>query len=244
MRILAILFLILSVSSIKADEIYNLIKIRNLEIYKLNTQYGIKYLNTKGNFKLGIDENISCKRTNAQNLQNKFKIIENNFSKYSSVFFKKNNISFVVLCENLFISNMNTGGIPDVNKRTLIIDINFNPIYFERMIHHEIFHMIQNSNLNKFDEKKWISFNDLNFNYGKCSTCSDNLNLDLYEKTNGFLTEYSKSIPSEDMAEIFSFLMINESMVKNKIKNDKILTNKVNYIKSILMDIDTSFKFE
>ena len=61
MRILAILFLILSVSSVKADEIYNLIKIRNLEIYKLNTQYGIKYLNTKGNFKLGIDENISAK---------------------------------------------------------------------------------------------------------------------------------------------------------------------------------------
>ena len=85
--------------------------------------------------------------------------------------------------------------------------------------------MIHNSNLSKFDENKWISFNDLNFNYGKCSTCSDNLNLDLFEKTNGFLTEYSKSLPSEDMAEIFSFLMINESMVKNKIKNDEILTN-------------------
>ena len=53
--------------------------------------------------------------------------------------------------------------------------------------------------------KKWISFNEINFNYAECSTCTDNINLDLYKKTNGFLTEYSKSIPSEDMAEIFSF---------------------------------------
>ena len=117
-------------------------------------------------------------------------------------------------------------GIPDINKRTLILDINFNKKYFERMIHHELFHMIQNSNINKFDEKKWISFNEINFNYAECSTCTDNINLDLYKKTNGFLTEYSKSIPSEDMAEIFSFLMTNKSEVEAKTSDDKFYKKK------------------
>ena len=66
----------------------------------------------------------------------------------------------------------------------------------------------------------------------------DRLNLDLYENTNGFLTEYSKSIPSEDMAEIFSFLMINKNLIERKIKNDQILNNKVNFIKSNISKID------
>ena len=72
----------------------------------------------------------------------------------------------------------------------------------------------------------------------RCSTCSDRLNLDLYEKTNGFLTEYSKSIPSEDMAEIFSFLMTDKETIEDKINSDKILNNKVNFIKKNLAKID------
>ena len=106
------------------------------------------------------------------------------------------------------------------------------------MIHHEIFHMIQNSHTSFFDENEFSSLNETSFNYAECSTCSDRLNLDLYENTDGFLTEYSKSIPSEDMAEIFSFLMTDENIIKEKIKNDKILSNKVNYIKFSLAKID------
>ena len=106
------------------------------------------------------------------------------------------------------------------------------------MIHHEIFHMIQNTHSEHFGEDKFSSLNLKSFNYAECSTCSDRLNLDLYEKTDGFLTEYSKSIPSEDMAEIFSFLMTDKETIEDKIYSDKILNNKVNFIKSNLAKID------
>ena len=89
----------------------------------------------------------------------------------------------------------------------MILDINFNEKYFERVIHHEVFHIIQNKFKNIFNEEIWSFFNDKTFEYANCSTCSDRLGLDLYDKTNGFLTEYSKSIASEDMAEVFLFLM-------------------------------------
>ena len=59
-----------------------------------------------------------------------------------------------------------------------------------------------------------------------------------YKKTHGFLTEYSKSIPSEDMAEIFSFLMTDKELIEDKINSDKILSNKVNFIKLNLAKID------
>ena len=243
MRILLILISIGFITTVKADEIYNLIKIPNLDIYKIDTNNKIRYLNTINDFRIGLEKNITCARTDPNNLSNKFLIIKKNLNSYSPSFLKKNNIRYLVMCENLFISNINTGGIPDTKKRTLIIDINFNPKYFERMIHHEIFHMIQKSNSKYFDEEKWVSLNREDFEYAKCSTCSDRLNLDLYKKTEGFLTEYSKSIPSEDMAEVFSFLMTDKAKVEVKSDDDMILKNKIDFIKSSLLKIDSSFKF-
>ena len=238
MKILIFFILLFQILHVNADEIYNLIKIPNVEIYKLKNNNNIRYLKAKGNFKIGVKKNITCDKVNIDNLNSKFSVIEKNFNLYNSDFLRKIKLKYIVFCENLSISGMNTGGIPNNKNRTLILDINFNQKYFERMIHHEIFHMIQNSHSDVFDENKFSSFNETSFNYAKCSTCSDRLNLDLYKNTNGFLTEYSKSIPSEDMAEIFSFLMTDKNIIKEKIKNDKILSNKVNFIKFILAKID------
>ena len=238
MKILFLFILIFHISHVNADEIYNLIKIPNLEIYKLKSDNNIRYLSAKSNFKIGVNKNIACDKVNINNLNTRFPLIEENLNRYNSNFLNKIKLKYIVFCENLLISEINTGGIPDSKNRTLILDINFNKKYFERMIHHEIFHMIQKSYTNFFDENKFSSLNKTSFNYAKCSTCSNRLNLDLYENTNGFLTEYSKSIPSEDMAEIFSFLMTDKYLVKEKIKNDKILFNKVNFIKFGLAKID------
>ena len=64
--------------------------------------------------------------------------------------------------------------------------------------------------------------------------------LNLYNKTDGFFTEYSKSTASEDMAEIFSHLMF----YKNKIYiNDPIIKKKIKFIKSNILKIDNTFAF-
>lgn len=240
MKILFLILIVFQITHINADEIYNLLKIPNLEIYKFKTDNNIRFLNSKKNFKIGVNNNISCNKSYPQNLDNKFPIIQKNINFYNSDFLNKINLRYVVLCEDLLISEINTGGIPDTEKRTLILDINFNTKYFERMIHHEIFHMIQKSYVEIFDEKHFSSFNDVNFNYAECSTCSDRLNLDLYDVTNGFLTEYSKSIVSEDMAEIFSFMMTDKIKLKKLIKKDKILEKKVIFIKSAISKIDNN----
>ena len=238
MRLLLILLLTLQINSLKADEIFNLIKIPNLDVYKLNSSNGLKYLNAKKNFKMGFENNIRCNKANKKNLNKKSFIISKNLSIYEKDFLNKINLRFVVLCENLYISQINTAGIPDHKKRTLILDINFNKKYFERVIHHEVFHIIHNSFQNIFNEEIWSNFNDKSFEYAECSTCSDRLGLDLYDKTNGFLTEYSKSIASEDMAEVFSFLMTDEIKMKNIAKEDSILFNKIEFIKNGIKKIE------
>ena len=238
MRLLLILLLTLQINSLKADEIFNLLKIPNLDVYKLNNSNGLKYLNTKKNFKIGFENNIRCNKANKNNLDEKFNLISKNLSIYGKDFLNKINLRFIVLCENLYISEINTAGIPDHKKRTLILDINFNKKYFERVIHHEVFHMIHNSFENIFNEEIWSNFNDKSFEYAECSTCSDRLGLDLYNKTNGFLTEYSKSIASEDMAEVFSFLITDKIKIKNIANKDSILFNKIEFIKNGIKKIE------
>ena len=141
------------------------------------------------------------------------------------------------MCEDLSISGINTAGIPDHVMKTLILDIKFNEKYFERVIHHEVFHIINDKFKEIFDEKVWSSFNNNSFKYAECSTCTDKLGLDTYKNTNGFLTEYSRSTASEDMAEVFSHLMIG----LNLDRLDPILEKKIQFIKTNLLKIDENF---
>ena len=225
-------------TQVQADTIYNLIKIPNLEIYDIKTPNKLRYFYAKQPFTIGVDNNINCYNSEKNILDEKYKIIQKNLNRYDQEFLKKINLKYIVLCEDLSISKINTAGIPDNIMKTLILDIKFNKNYFERVIHHEVFHIINDSFKDLFDERIWSSFNVKEFRYAECSTCSDRLNLDLYEKTDGFLTEYSKSIPSEDMAEIFSFLMTDKETIEDKTNSDKILNNKVNFIKLNLAKID------
>ena len=221
----------------QADTIYNLIKIPNLEIYDIKTSNKLRYLYAKQPFTIGIDNNINCYDTKKEILDQKYKIIQKNLNRYDQKFLNKINLKYIVLCEDLSISKINTAGIPDNIMKTLILDIKFNEDYFERVIHHEVFHIINDNYKELFDEKIWTNFNNKEFKYAECSTCTDKLGLDTYSNTNGFITEYSRSTASEDMAEVFSHLMIGSDL-KNV---DPILKQKIQFIKINLLKIDQDF---
>ena len=221
----------------QADTIYNLIKIPNLEIYEINSSNKLRYLYAKQPFTIGIDNNINCFNSEKKVLDKKYKIIEKNFNRYNQKFLKKINLKYIVLCEDLSISKINTAGIPDNVMKTLILDIKFDEKYFERVIHHEVFHIINDSFKEIFDEKIWSNFNMKDFRYAKCSTCTNKLGLDTYSNTDGFFTEYSQSTASEDMAEVFSHLMIGTDLSNI----DPILKKKIQFIKKNLLKIDENF---
>ena len=238
MNIIRIIVLSLFVfTQSQANTIYNLIKIPNLEIYNLNTSNKLRYLYAKQPFTIGVDKNINCYNSEKKVLDKKYKIIKENLDRYDQKFLKKINLKYIVLCEDLSISKINTAGIPDNIMKTLILDVKFDESYFERVIHHEVFHIINDSYKEIFDEKIWTNFNVEEFKYAKCSTCTDKLGLDTYSNTNGFFTEYSKSTASEDMAEVFSHLMIGSDL-----KNiDPILKQKIQFIRTNLLKIDQNF---
>ena len=240
----AILLLIIFITPLKANTIYNLIKIPNLDIYEINTKNKLKYFYATSSFRLGVQKNIVCLNPNKKDLETKYKTIYKILSRYSYDYLKKINLKYIVLCENLSISGINTAGIPDNIMKTLILDIKFNEDYFERVIHHEVFHIINDQHKELFNENEWIKFNNSEFKYAKCSTCTKKLGLETYKKTNGFFTEYSKSTASEDMAEVYSHIIFLNKKKIDKIRNsDPILNNKISYIKNKIKKIDNSFTF-
>ena len=141
---LILLFFIFT-SPLKANAIYNLIKIPNLEIYEINTKNKLKYFYALSSFRLGVKKNIVCLNPDKKTLDEKYKVIYKNLNKYSYSFLKKINLKYIVMCENLSISGINTAGIPNNIMKTLILDIKFDKKYFERVIHHEVFHIINDS---------------------------------------------------------------------------------------------------
>ena len=240
----AFLLLIIFITPVKANSIYNLIKIPNLEIYEINTKNKLKYFYATKPFRLGTQKNIVCSNPNKKDLDAKYKIIHKNLSRYSYDYLKKINLKYIVMCKNLSISELYTAGIPDNVMKTLILDIKFNENYFERVIHHEVFHVMHLQHKEVFNEKEWIKFNNSKFKYAECSTCTKNISLEKYQITNGFFTEYSKSTASEDMAEVYSHMIFLKEKEINQIrKSDPILNNKISYIKNKIKEIDSSFTF-
>ena len=224
-------------SNAYANTIYELIKIPNLEIYNIKTENKLRYLYAKQPFTIGVDNNINCFDSSEQDLKKKYETIEKNLNLYTQNFLKKINLKYIVLCEDLSISGIKTAGIPDNIMKTLIVDIKFNEKYFERVLHHEIFHIINDSYKEIFNENIWSSFNSAGFNYAECSTCTKKIGLDTYSNPDGFITEYSRSTASEDMAEVFSHLMYGN--LPDKI--DPILKKKIKFIKKGILKIDENF---
>jgi len=132
----------------KSNSIFNLIKIPNLEIYELKTSNKLKYFYAKKPFRLGVQKNIVCVNSDSQTYDKKYQIISKNLDRYSKEFLKEINLKYIVMCENLSISGINTAGIPDHVMKTLILDLKFNEKYFERVIHHELFHIINDGDTN------------------------------------------------------------------------------------------------
>ena len=160
------------------------------------------------------------------------KLISHNLNRYSRKFLKKINLKYIVMCENLSISGINTAGYArQRNENTCIRYQMFNEKYFERVIHHEVFHIIN-------DQHKEFLIKEIGIKFNPIKILNTLTMFNMYRKirvriliteTNGFFTEYSKSTASEDMAEVYSHIIyLSPTRIKSKIRSlDVILDKKI-----------------
>ena len=245
MKLIKILVIVLFLSTnVLADTIYYLLKIPSLEMIDFENKNQIKTFKARKYFKVGIsDNNVACFSPSNQLIKEKQKLIRENIDLYSNFFLEKINLRFVVLCKDLEVATIPALGVPNHPLKTIIININTSHYKLSRTIHHEIFHMINDQYKELFNYDEWKKFNSQDFKYQSCSTCTGKYGMELLNEKKGFLSEYSQSTAGEDMAETFSFLMIENSKLKTILQSDDILKKKVNFIKNNILSIDQDFKF-
>ena len=225
-----------------SDQIYELIKIPNLKLYKIENN-GLKYLNPSKPFVAGVGiNNLSCSSAKKQNINKQYEQIIKNFNIYKGDFLQKINLKYIVLCKNLKVSEISALGFANPEMKTLIFNINTDEKLLDRVLHHEVFHFIQHGNEDLFNRVNWEKLNDSNFKYQDCSTCTVKLDLNYSNNNNGFLTNYSMSTPYEDMAEVYSFMITNKNLLIERSKKDAVIEKKINFIKKYIYKLENSIE--
>ena len=225
-----------------SDQIYELIKIPNLKLYKIENN-GLKYLNPSKPFVAGVGiNNVSCSSSKKQNINKQYEQIIKNFNIYKGDFLQKINLKYIVLCKNLKVSEISALGFANPEMKTLIFNINTDEKLLDRVLHHEVFHFIQHGNEDLFNRVNWEKLNDSNFKYQDCSTCTEKLGLNYSNKNNGFLTDYSMSTPYEDMAEVYSFMITNKNLLIERSKQDAVIEKKIGFIKKYISKLENSIE--
>ena len=225
-----------------SDQIYELIKIPNLKLYKIENN-GLKYLNPSKPFVAGVGiNNVSCSSTKKQNINEQYEQIIKNFNIYKGDFLQKINLKYIVLCKNLKVSEISALGFANPEMKTLIFNINTDEKLLDRVLHHEVFHFIQHGNEDLFNRVNWEKLNDSNFKYQDCSTCTEKLGLNYSNINNGFLTDYSMSTPYEDMAEVYSFMITNKNLLIERSNKDAVIEKKINFIKKYISKLENSIE--
>ena len=239
-----LIFIFLIPFHAKSDQIYELIKIPNLKLYKTDDK-GIRFLIADKNFSAGVGVNsVNCEKFEENQIYSKFLLTKKNIDFYSKNFLKKINFKFIILCKNLTVSDIPAIGFANPEMETIILNVNSNEKIFQRVVHHEIFHIIHKNYQNYFSNDRWSKLNNPKFKYSQCSTCKKDIGLDILNVTNGFFTNYAKTNISEDMAETFSFLIFNNENIRKKIDADLILKKKTIFIKENVSKIYKEFKFK
>lgn len=225
-----------------SDQIYELIKIPNLKLYKIENN-GLKYLNPSKPFVAGVGiNNVSCSSSKKQNINKQYEQIIKNFNIYKGDFLQKINLKYIVLCKNLKVSEISALGFANPEMKTLIFNINTDEKLLDRVLHHEVFHFIQHGNEDLFNRVNWEKLNDSNFKYQDCSTCTEKLGLNYSNSNNGFLTDYSMSTPYEDMAEVYSFMITNKNLLIKRSKEDAVIEKKIGFIKKYISKLENSIE--
>ena len=88
---------------------------------------------------------------------------------FKKKFFEKIKLKYIVLCEELEVGEINALGFANPEMETILLNINTNDNDFERVIHHEVFHIIENNYKKFFPDAVWAQFNKPNFYYSGSS---------------------------------------------------------------------------
>ncbi|HRQ61852.1 MAG TPA: hypothetical protein PLO23_10155 [Alphaproteobacteria bacterium] len=144
-------------------------------------------------------------------------------------------LKYVLLCDTAQAGGRDIGGIPVPPIKLLMLAAggSGSDAYRERIFFHELYHYLEFTKRGGLQDAAWDKqFDGYGGGYGTPDASSSQLG----GGAGGFASAYAQTLPEEDRAEIFSFLMSDAQGLKAlATKNqDKVLQAKIAYIETVM----------
>lgn len=147
------------------------------------------------------DRGVSCAAMSATHVTLALPLFVPELRRYPRDFFSSVGISRMVLCGDLTWDGKRVGGLAVGGSRTFYLNLksaNVSPGHAASSLHHEVFHLID-----RVDEREWA------------------------RTSGGFVSDYARTSPREDRAELFAQLMVNRRSVTSRASGNRALAEKV-----------------
>lgn len=176
----------------------------------------------------------------------------NGFSKYPPELIARLGIKNVSVVNELMEDGYSPRAVADITNGGLVFSLhNIKKEYLEDVIHHEVGHIITYDLFNwyKGDNGAWIALNPPGTQYtggrGDCRigdvVCQGELSK---ASSKGYITKYSTTSIQEDQAEIFAFMMCQDTSKTHYYSNEPSIVQKIQFLKQSLAQKYTIFNDE
>lgn len=150
-----------------------------------------------------VDSGVTCSSMSSTHVTLALPIFLPQMKRYPRDFFSSAGIQRMVLCGDLVSDGRKLGGLA-IGGRTFYLNLksaNLNAKHAARVFHHEVFHLVD-----VMDDGEWGRIRG------------------------GFISDYAKTGPREDRAELFSEMMVNARGVASKSASNPALKQKAQLI--------------
>lgn len=164
------------------------------------------------------------------------------WSRYPASLFQKAKVTRLVIGSRLAMNGQFRAAVPAFETGTMYYDAemgNHRPDYQRVVIHHELFHMIDQRMGQMRRDPEWLALNPPDFKYGSGGHNVRDLGAgELTDKLPGLLTPYAGSAVEEDKAELFAHLLVSPNFVSNRTNKDSVLDKKIRLLKRRMSTFD------
>lgn len=164
------------------------------------------------------------------------------WQRYPASLFKKARVRKLFIGAKLSMNGQFRAAVPAFENETMFYDAELGshrPDYQRVVIHHELFHMIDQRMGTMRRDPEWAELNPKDFRYGDGGhLMRTNGAGELTDKLPGLLTPYGASAVEEDKAELFAHLLVNPDFVQRQAEKDPVLAKKIELLKKRLLNFD------
>jgi len=183
----------------------------------------------------GADYKISGTAPTSEHLDKYLALFTKEWALYPAKLFAKANVKRLVFAENLAVNGQFRGAVPAFDFEAMYYDPSlgsYNPHWQRVVIHHELFHMIDQRMKLIHKDPEWMKLNLPDFHYGKGGKEMRTRGVgELTDRIPGFLTPYGMSAIEEDKAELYGHLIVDREFVNRRIAVDPWLAKKVDLLR-------------